>query len=106
MVIAPPMADLRYLPIRWQTVFVSTRPLIGKSAQNDECCGICATVRLQLSQTPPIRRVILATARFEIVITGKGSSFIGNAPTHQGVAARRFRDRPRFGRIPGSFNVR
>jgi len=34
MVIAPPMADLRYPPIRWQTVFVSTAPLVSKSVQN------------------------------------------------------------------------
>jgi hypothetical protein len=40
MVIAPPIADLRYPPIRWQTVFLSTRPLVGKSAQNEERCGI------------------------------------------------------------------
>jgi hypothetical protein len=33
MVIAPPMADLRYPPIRWQTVFFSTTPLAGKSMQ-------------------------------------------------------------------------
>jgi hypothetical protein len=30
MVIAPPMTDLRYPPIRWQTVFVSTGPLCGQ----------------------------------------------------------------------------
>jgi len=50
MVIAPPLADLRYPPIRWQTVFVSTRPLVGKSVQNGDRCGICATVWPQLSQ--------------------------------------------------------
>jgi hypothetical protein len=33
MVIAPPMSDLRYPPIRWQPVFLSTTPLAGKSVQ-------------------------------------------------------------------------
>src|SRR5271165_5866213 len=50
MVIAPPLADLRYPPIRWQTVFVSTAPLVGKSVQNGDQCGICATVWPQLSR--------------------------------------------------------
>src|SRR5204862_5019875 len=54
MVVAPPMPDLRYPPIRWQTVFLSTRPLAGKSVQKDACCGICATVWLKLSQSTSI----------------------------------------------------
>src|SRR5690242_21944125 len=47
MVIAPPLADLHHPPTRWQTVFLSTRPLVGKSVQNGERCGIYATARLQ-----------------------------------------------------------
>jgi len=46
MVMAPPMADLRYPPVRWQTVFLSTRPLAGKSLQKAGWCGISATVWL------------------------------------------------------------
>jgi len=52
MVIAPPLADLPYPLIRWQTVFVSTRPLAGESVQNGERCGIYATVQLQAGQIP------------------------------------------------------
>jgi hypothetical protein len=64
MVIAPPIADLRYPPIRWQTVFVSTRPLAGKSMQKGASCGISATVWLQLSQFPSITpRLFRNTAR-------------------------------------------
>jgi hypothetical protein len=36
MVIAPPMTDLRYPPIRWQTVFISTGPLADKSVKKAE----------------------------------------------------------------------
>jgi len=52
MVIAPPLADLPYPPIRWQTVFVSTRPLAVESLQNGEGCGIYATVQLEPSEIP------------------------------------------------------
>src|SRR5690242_16349665 len=44
MVIAPPMADLRYPPIRWQTVFLSTHPLVSNRRSMSRPCDICATV--------------------------------------------------------------
>jgi hypothetical protein len=44
MVVPPPLADLRRPANLWQTVFVSTMPLAGKSVQNADECGIHATV--------------------------------------------------------------
>src|SRR5689334_19162603 len=68
MVIAPPLDDLRYPPIRWQTVFVSTRPLVGKSVQKAECCGISATVLVQVSQFLPTRPRLFRNTKHKIAI--------------------------------------
>jgi hypothetical protein len=70
MVIAPPLTDLHYPPIRWQTVFTSTTPLVGKSVQNDGCCGISATVSLQPNEFRQVRpRLFRNTERW---IAGRG----------------------------------
>ena len=38
------LRHLRYPPCRWQTVFTSTRPLVGKTARKERQCDIRATV--------------------------------------------------------------
>jgi hypothetical protein len=47
MVVSPPFAHLRYHPGRWQSVFIATMPLAGKSPQNINRSDILATVSLK-----------------------------------------------------------
>jgi hypothetical protein len=63
MVVAPPLADLRYPADQWQTVFARILLLAEKSMQNAERCDIRATVSTELGEFPPIPRVFLATLR-------------------------------------------
>src|SRR5271165_1990741 len=103
MVIAPPLTDLRYPHIRWQTVFVSTTPLVGKSAQNDERCGIYATVWPQLSQFPSIRPRLFRNTGRRIAIAGELAAGSPERMPPAGVAASRLSQPPKG---PGPFNVR
>jgi hypothetical protein len=50
MVVAPPFAHLHHPLRRWQSLFLATMPLVGKSLQNTACCDISATVRLQVNE--------------------------------------------------------
>jgi len=89
MVIAPSLADLRYPPIRWQPVFVSTAPLVGKSVQNGDRCGICATVWLQLSQFRSIKARLFRNTSRRITIPSNGPRDARNAFSLASVAAPR-----------------
>jgi hypothetical protein len=94
MVVAPPIADLRYPPIRWQTVFLSTRPLTRKSVQKDVCCGIYATVWPQLSQTPLMRARLFSNTAQQITTAAEWRRVFWNALALRDVAADQvFRDR-------------